>query len=200
MAGTIDQALHHLAEELRLHRGMMALQYQREQAKESRKTPGNGRPYTIDLQNPILPQPQALMLLPRNPLRFNVGINNLGPGDILFHTQNFDPDTILNQISDPNDSTPFPYAVHFNTPNQMVEIGILPSGQSVTLRTTSSIWAFDLGALLDSPLDALLSLVEVNYDTDTTTPLPNGHAGREWSGRSTDAYADDAGTLVKGIK
>src|ERR1700677_4007808 len=100
--GALDDTLRRIEAHMDQSNKLLYLMYQRTQLVEADKTPGRGEPYTVNLQNPILPSPQALPLLPRNPSRNQLGIINYGPSDILFHTANFDPLTILTEVSDPS--------------------------------------------------------------------------------------------------
>lgn len=135
------------------------------QREEARKTPGITRVTTINLLNPTAP-PTALQIVPKNDKRESVAITNAGPADCIFSERWFDPTTILQWFSDPNDpSTPTPGF------NQMVPIGYLIKGNSVTLDGTTGVWAYSLASATGSNQNAILSIADSIYDATTGVPM-----------------------------
>lgn len=141
--------------------------YLKEQSKQAAQTAGIAQLTTFNLLNPISPQPQALQVVPKNERRYKVGLANYGPADILISEKYFDPTTILQWLSDPNDpDTILPGY------NQAVPIGLLPSGNNVTVNGTVGVWAYSLGSSAGSNKNAILSIMDSIYaDADDVAPL-----------------------------
>lgn len=135
----------------------MLAHYLMKQLTEARKIPGKTELLTVNLWNPIDP-PTALQILPKNERRDSVAIVNGGPSDIIFSEKWFDPTSILQLFNDPND----PDAV---TPgfNQVISIGFLISGQSVSLDGTLGVWAYSLGSTAGSNQNAIIGLADSLY-------------------------------------
>lgn len=158
------------------------------QQLEAEKTPGSFRPKTINLLCSNLAaangQVRALQLYPRNGLRGSLAIYNLGPADILYGTKEFDPASILQQVSDP--SSPDTVTPSYN---QMIDIGILSAGASAAVDATGGVWAYNIGSS-----NALLTMVETIYSAAITDPqsdpLSPGLAG-------AIAYPKDPDTGLK---
>lgn len=170
--------------------------YDREQLKEATKTPSRSRPITFNLWNPISP-PIALQLLPKNDLRQEVGLINYGPADILFSNQHFDPGTILQQLSDPND----PDAIVPGY-NQAIQIGLLMAGSNVNLQASEGVWAYSLGSAANANQNALISLQETIFRSGSvrrTVSEANGAPGRAFTGRQVAPFGPGGEASLKGL-
>jgi hypothetical protein len=167
------------------------------QEGKSTETPRKFRPYTANIQN-NLGQPTgvtalAFQLMPRNNARDSFSLQNLGPGDLLFSNTQFDPSSILQQISDPN----HPNAI-LPAPMQVVEIGLLYSGGAVSINSSEALWVSNVGG------NCVLSIVETVYDRAGTKrpggfPIP-GLDGALGAGYGTAADVDGNPILQKGLR
>lgn len=186
--GTIDEALQAVATELHLHRKVMLDHYQREQLNQATQTAGIGNAYSMNLLNPVLPSPQALMILPRNDRRKEIVLINYGPADLIYDTQVFDPLSIESQISDILDPSP-----GFNmAPNVLTSVAILKAGTQILIKCSSSLWAYSLGSNQGAPSASLLSMFETTFNTPSARPSAGervDQAGLDYGGKMTPQYA-----------
>ena len=163
------------------------------QEAESEKTPAKLRPYTINLSAPQTPNPQVVQIMPRNAARDSLSIYNVGPGSLIWSNTWFDPTSMLQQFSDPaHPNTITPLA------NQLIEIGYLPSGGSVSINSTEAIMAYNVGGV------ALLTITESSYlksgNFKGYTFPPPGVDGALGAGYDTVSDVDSNPILVKGIR
>lgn len=169
--GEIEDAIKSLAHHSSNTNRMFAW-YLKEQMKEQNRTPENSPPRVFNLWNVILPEPQALQIIPANPARHKVGLANTGPSNILYSTEWFDPTTLLQRFSDPVDADAI-------TPgyNQSIDIGFLAAGMTVDIISIRSVWAYSLGSAAGSNQNAILSIQDSLYKmahTDGTSPYGVG--------------------------
>lgn len=189
--------------------------YWSQQQKEATKTAATTFPRSINVQVPTVGgvvRVEPIQIMPDNSRRDELSIVNVGPSDIYYANKWFDPNSINQQMTEPNLAiTPAP-AVNPVGFNQMVDVGILLVGGSVTLRTSSPIWVYNVNATATSAAgrNALLSVVETVFDTadgflnGTRNPAV-GEDGAEWNQRDlmtvafpdplTDGDSDSLGTL-----
>lgn len=132
--------------------------YLKEQMREQNRTPENSPPRVFNLWNVVLPEPQALQIIAAAPNRHKVGLANMGPSNILYSTQWFDPTTLLQRFSDPvnPDSVTPGY-------NQSIEIGFLPAGTTVDIISVRGVWAYSLSSTAGSNQNAILSIQDSLY-------------------------------------
>ena len=148
----INDALRHQNVMLAKLTELLEASYLQTQELEANKTPNESRPYTVNLSCPSEPNLHPLQVLGRNPNRSSLTIYNVGAGSCFYHHTMFDPTSILQQFSDPaNPNTVLPAY------NQVVQIGYLPSGASVTINSTEPLWALNHGAT------CLLTIIESVY-------------------------------------
>lgn len=173
----------------------LELAYLSQQEQKSTETPRSYRPLVYNLVAGLTPgQINAIQVLGRNFARFDVSIYNVGPGTILYSNAQFDPASMLQQLSDPahpNTITP--------SPNQAIQIGYLPAGSSVTINSTDAVWAWNNGS------NALLVMTEVIYARagNQTGPMPAlipGLDGAIGQGYGNAVDADGNGVAVKGLR
>jgi hypothetical protein len=162
---------------------LLAHLYKVQQQKEADKAPHNVRTYTVNVVCPTAP-PTAWQMLPRNGARKDVGLINTGPSDLLFCNKQFDPGSILQQISDPQSPD-----IVLPAPLQMVEIGILASGSTVTLTSTNPVWVYNTKAA--GNLGALISILEDVFSVPNRLPTEPGSDGRTFQGYAEIPSATD---------
>lgn len=167
---------------------LLAHLYKVQQQREADKTPHDLRVYTVNVVCPSGPNPQAMQVLPRNGTRKQVTIFNssaaASSSDVLISAKQFDPQSILQLISDPgNPDTVLP------APMQVVEIAILAAGAApVTLITTAPIWVYN--TKVTTNLGALLTMYEQNYVVPNRQPTEAGSDGRIFQGYAPIPGAD----------
>lgn len=162
--------------------------YLQVQELESEKTPSKVRPFTFNL---LTTGNGSHQLMPRNASRDSLTIYNVGTGSCIWSNTRFDLTSILQQFSDPAHPDTIAPA-----PMQMIEIGYLPSGSTVTINSTEAIYVASIGAA------ALLTILETVYSKagkqGGTIPIPglDGAIGGGYEAREID------GTLIgaKGLR
>lgn len=171
---------------------MIDAAYMQIQEAESEKTPNRLRPYTVNISAPTTPAPLCVNVMPRNPSRDSMSLYNVGTGSVIWSNTWFDPTSILQQFSDPAHPGS-------NTPlaNQIIEIGYVPSGASVTINSTEPLYCYNVGG------NALVTIVESMYvkpgSLSATIPVP-GIDGAIGAGYTSAADVDGNPILIKGIR
>jgi hypothetical protein len=160
MGDILDALLGRLNNNLETQNRMM-MHYLGMQIKEASKTPPIARPIVFNLVSSQVP-PQAMQILGRNPNRHEVAVVNYGPGSIIFREQWFDPQSMLQNFSDPN----FPNVITPG-PNQAIPIGYAPQGANFSMKATNGLWAYSVGG------SALITMIdEVFVTVAETNPVP----------------------------
>lgn len=131
---------------------LLTLIYFQTQEHKAQETPGKLEPVTVNLD--LASGSRAIQILPNNGYRQEIGIYNSGPGDLVFNSSHFDS-SIFQQFSDPSD----PDAVT-PPPNQLIRIGYLPSGASMTVKSSASLWGLNINGA------ALITCLESVYDSN----------------------------------
>ncbi len=167
--------------------------YFQTQEEEGNKQPRNIRPYTANISLGTGSGALALQVMPRNPSRYDFAAYNLGPGDIIWCNTVFDPNSILQQFSDPAHPNVF-----LPAPNQVVQIGLIPSGATVDVNGQEPLWVFNVGG------NAVLTIIETVFAKPGSMhaagfPIP-GLDGAIGAGYGTVDDVDGNPTLVKGIR
>lgn len=178
--GQLEDMLLGVNTTMRHTNALLAHLYKLMQQTEADKVPHDEKLWTVNVVCPAIP-PTAWQMLPRTGNRKILSLNNMGPSDLLFSSQWFDPGSILQQVSDPaNPSTVLP------APLQMVRIGILKSGANVTMNTTSLIYVYNV-----SPTGALVSIQEDVFVVPNRQPAEPGSDGRAFQGYAQIPDADE---------
>jgi len=166
--GFIADLVDHFNHAIDSNNKLIAALYERLQRVEADKVPAEWRPYTIKVLSPTTPTTRATQILRAEPRRNSAAIYNQGPDDLLVNNAYFDPDSILQQLSDPaNPDTVAP------APGQMVEIALLPSGSHMSIDSIGSVWAFNLASG-----GAVVSIFESLYQAAKTgIPTMYGESG-----------------------
>jgi hypothetical protein len=161
-----------------------------QQINEATKVPTRQRFYTVNV-DAITAPPTVVQVLRRDPLRKEVSFINDGPSTCLINNQWFDPTSIQQQFSDPtNPSTVPPVA------NQIIQIGYLAVGGTLTFQGQEGIWVFN-----NSPSSgALLSIIETIYSSPAKDATPTPGLDGALMGGYTVVNDGESQRLVKGLR
>lgn len=160
--GVVYDILEKIADHLEKSNEKLDKLYMHWQHIEANKTPAQFRPSVINLVVPTSPTPISWQIVRSESRRSEIAIINLGPDDILYSNENFDPLSILQDFSDPN----APAAV-LPAPLETIHIGFAPSGSSFVIDSRSSIWAYNIQGA-----GALLSIIDTTYESRNTSLTP----------------------------
>lgn len=164
---TSDEKVDRLLDSLDKQSKQNAMLYRALQIREAVKTPDATIFQTVKVACELLgANPLPFQIIGQQHKRFELSIVNNGPSDIFLAAENFDPTSIFQQLSDPNETgTLAPGGL------QIVSVAIIESGQNWTGRTASGLWAYNIGATASpTPLDATLSISGTSYLTASSDP------------------------------
>ncbi len=188
-----DELLKRFTHHLEINERVLAALYVQIQRREADKVPGKWQPYTVLVLCPTAgTQVLPLQILRDEARRNTLAIVNYGTDDCLIGNEPFDPVSILQQWSDPNNpNTVLP------APNQVVKIGFLPAGGTISIESHGGVWAYNVNtSSIAGASGALLTIVENLYQIPRVMPAASGvstpTAGLAWEG-----YTDNGAKVLR---
>lgn len=156
--------------QLRLAAALQQLHYRIQQGK-AEETPTEWEPAYINLD---VPDGNAFQLYGHNGRRSGFTIQNLGPSDCLYNSKRFDVAQVLNSYLQGAGST------------QVIRIGVVKSGSTVSLKSTSGLWVYNVNHGSGSP-QCLLNIVETLYVAGSIDSHTDA-GGQGWAGQQVKGF------------